>query len=96
MADASLQYRRGFEAIHAVLIDEWDPIGVGDIPEAQDEYDSYIPAIYRLLTEESDFATIASHLDRIQIHAMGLYTGGEKTLEIAKRLREVFDAVSHE
>ncbi len=30
-------------AIRKILMEEWDPIGVSDIPEAQDEYDSYIP-----------------------------------------------------
>jgi hypothetical protein len=31
------------------LLKEWDPIGVGQIPEAQDEYDSYVPDVYKLL-----------------------------------------------
>jgi len=35
------------KVIHKALIEGWNPIGVGDIPEAQDEYDSYIPSIYK-------------------------------------------------
>lgn len=31
------------DAIAEILLREWDPIGVVDTPEAQDEYDSYVP-----------------------------------------------------
>ena len=31
--------------IRGVLMAEWDPIGVSDIPEAADEYDSYIGGV---------------------------------------------------
>ena len=30
-------------------MEEWDPIGVSDTPEAADEYDGYIGGIYELL-----------------------------------------------
>lgn len=28
---------------------EWDPIGVNDVPEAGDEYDGYIGEVYALI-----------------------------------------------
>jgi hypothetical protein len=30
------------ESIHDILLRDWDPIGINDVPEARDEYDSYI------------------------------------------------------
>jgi hypothetical protein len=36
-----------------VLMREWDPIGVADVPEAQDEYDSYISQTYGMLIRRS-------------------------------------------
>ena len=36
-------------AIREVLIREWDPIHIQDVPEAQDEYDGYVGGVYRLL-----------------------------------------------
>lgn len=36
--------------IRRVLIRVWDPIGVRDEPNAQDEYDSYIGDVFALLT----------------------------------------------
>jgi hypothetical protein len=32
-------YRRTDEVLHYI----WDPIGVAGVPEARDEYDSYLP-----------------------------------------------------
>ena len=40
------------QAIRRALLIEWDPIGVGQMPEAQDEYDSYVPQIYKMLITE--------------------------------------------
>jgi len=49
---------------------DWDPIGVSGIPEAQDEYDSYVGAIYRLLTAASTEEEIYSQLIKIQTRTM--------------------------
>ena len=43
MTDFRDRARRYHGAIHDALIKEWDPIGVGGEPEAQDEYDGYVP-----------------------------------------------------
>ena len=43
--------RRGNDGIRRLLMTEWDPIGVRDIPEAAGEYDSYAPPIARMLRE---------------------------------------------
>ncbi len=37
-------------AIRTVLFREWDPIGVNNNPLLVDEYDSYIPSLYRILS----------------------------------------------
>jgi len=88
MGGASLEYRLAFKAIHDVLISEWDPIGVGDEPLAQDEYDSYIPVIYRLISEGVDDLTIARHLEQIETESMGLSPSGDRNMQVARRLRE--------
>ena len=89
MAGATLKYRLAFNVIHDVLVNEWDPIGIGDVPEAQDEYDSYIPVIYRLLNECRDDVAIARHVELIETESIGRQSGGEQNLQIARRLREV-------
>ena len=38
-------YKRCDEVLHYV----WDPIGISDVPEARDEYESYLPTVWRLV-----------------------------------------------
>ena len=48
MRDRDARAREIMRQIGAVLIKDWDPLGVNHIPEAQDEYGSYVGPIYRL------------------------------------------------
>ena len=41
--------RRYHAGIRQILLRHWDPVGVVDVPEAQDEYDGYISKIYGTL-----------------------------------------------
>ncbi len=36
-------------SIAEVLLRNWDPIGVRNVPQAQDEYDAYVGGVYRLI-----------------------------------------------
>lgn len=57
--------------IRAVLMQQWDPIGVKDEPMAADEYDGYIGAIYELLKRRASSKEISDHLRDIEIKRMG-------------------------
>jgi hypothetical protein len=56
--------------IRRVLMEEWDPIGVSDIPEAADEYDGYIGGVYELLDDGASEQEIAAHLRGIEVREM--------------------------
>ena len=58
--------------IRAVLLRAWDPIGINDVPEAQDEYDSYVGGVYRLLASGASEDQLIEHLRRIETTSMGL------------------------
>jgi hypothetical protein len=60
------------EQIRQVLLRDWDPIGVQEIPEAQDEYDSYVGGVYRLLVSSAQDEELVEHLYRIERETMGL------------------------
>lgn len=67
--------RRGVEIqeqIRQVLLHDWDPIGVQEVPEAQDEYDSYVGGVYRLLVSNARDEELVDHLSRIEREVMGL------------------------
>jgi hypothetical protein len=59
--------------IQKILLNEWDPIGVSDIPEAQDEYDAYADTVFGMLADQtaSDDA-FAQYLFKIATEHMGL------------------------
>jgi len=74
------------DAIRQVLLYEWDPIGVSDMPAAQDEYDSYAGGIYRLLASGASEYQIIERLYNIETVSMGLPGNREYLKGIAEKL----------
>ena len=65
---------------------EWDPIGVHDVPEAADEYDSYIGGIFELLEHRASEDSLAEYLRHIETERMGLVdASGEPLLPERRR-----------
>jgi hypothetical protein len=58
--------------IRTILLDEWDPIGIGEMPDAQDEYDRYVGQVYRKIADGAGSFPIAQLLTRIEFDRMGL------------------------
>jgi hypothetical protein len=50
--------RRIDEVLHYV----WDPIGVAGVPQARDEYESYVPQVFQLLKGTADGKDVADYL----------------------------------
>ncbi len=72
------------------LLSEWNPVGF-DVPE--DEYDSCIPGIYRLLRERAGIAAIASHLDQHDIAGSTEPGRSETNQRVAKMLMTLMDGL---
>jgi hypothetical protein len=72
MDDAQRNRAREIQgAIRAILYHEWDPIGVrGAAPE--DEYDSYIGGVYRILTSSRSEDELVAYLAKAETEDMGL------------------------
>jgi hypothetical protein len=58
--------------IRRVLMAVWDPIGVRDVPQVQDEYDGYIDGVYDFLIDRSSDHDIETHLWRIGAETIGM------------------------
>jgi hypothetical protein len=78
-------------AIQKILVEEWDPVGVGDIPEAQDEYDSYVPEIYKMLISKKSMYEIFEYLWWLETEHMGLTGDRQRTEMFAERLRNLVE-----
>ena len=66
------QYKVLAAAVREVLVRDWHPIEVCEWQEPQDEYDSYIPVIVKMILEHAGTDRIARHLTHLQTDNMGL------------------------
>jgi len=66
--------------IRAILMAEWDPIGVNDVPEAADEYDSYIGGLYELLVQRASEEKICAYQRHIEIDRMEMVNSSREPL----------------
>ena len=89
MADYRERAKHYHAAIRAILLTEWDPIGVSHIPEAQDEYDSYVAGVYKLLITHVDRHSLFFHLWQIETHYMGLSGNRQHTGGVVDRLLQL-------
>jgi hypothetical protein len=72
-------------SIRQILYREWDPIGVaGEAPE--DEYDSYIAPVYRILTNGGSEQELVNYLARTGDGIMG---GTRTPVAYYEQLRQV-------
>ena len=78
-------YQRVDEVLHYI----WDPIGVSDMPAARDEYYSYLPTVFSLITQdENNDEKIAAYLVHVATERMGLHETKEHALEIVSILQD--------
>jgi hypothetical protein len=73
-------------AIRAVLLEDWDPCFVRDVPEAQDEYDSYELQIYGMLRNGTSEERLAEYLYRVETEQMASTAQKPVLLRVAQKL----------
>jgi hypothetical protein len=78
--------RSPMEVIRDVLLREWDPIGISDVIEAQDEYDNYVGPVYSILERGGTEESLFEYLWWVETQHMGLIGQREQTEHIAARL----------
>jgi hypothetical protein len=76
--------------VRKVLLNVWDPIGVQNEPNAQDEYDGYVGEIYGLLVQGATDPEITDRLLYIVQETMGLDAANAEDMQSTVRaLREI-------
>lgn len=83
-------YCRVDEVLHYI----WDPIGVSGLPQARDEYYSYLPNVFKLVKDEATTEIIAQHLTDIVVNRMGLrgtIKDALKVVSVLQNWKEVLD-----
>ncbi len=75
--------------IREVLLDVWDPIGIKDEPNAQDEYDSYVGPVLSLLSSGATDDQLSDQLLNYVNNDMGLNARSEDMLPSIRALRAI-------
>jgi hypothetical protein len=84
----------GARELRRILVEEWDPIGVREVPEAADEYDGYLGPLAARLREGASAEVIADYLTEVEEDRMGLgesATSRARNQTLAVRLRAWHD-----
>ena len=89
MAIDKYESRRIRSEIRRVLLQYWDPIGIRDEPNAQDEYDAYLGGIYELLVRGATDHEITNHLWRIIEESIELHPQSGATERTVRELRAI-------
>jgi hypothetical protein len=74
--------------IHRVFLEVWDPIGIKDEPNAQDEYDSYIGRTFELLLANADDKALDDYLTWVA-GRMGMDASRSTHADIIAALRAI-------
>ena len=74
-----------YKSIDKILYKEWDPIGISGIAP-EDEYQSYLPLVFKLAMEHTNPQSIADYLTKVRTKTMGLSHSDWHDLEIAKKI----------
>ena len=71
--------------IKQILLQEWDPVEIKNIQQAQDEYDSYLAHITQLLQSQASQSAIALALVQAEVD-MGLKANQSRANMVAENL----------
>jgi hypothetical protein len=82
----SPQEKELLRRIDEVLFYVWDPIGVARVPEARDEYESYVPQIFRRLNATTDGREVAEYLHWLSTEHIGVGANQAHDAEVAELL----------
>jgi hypothetical protein len=81
------------DAIREIVMREWDPIGVAGVPEAHDEYDSYIHQIHGMLIRREPKHKLLDYLWWAETENMGLNGSRRRTEFVADLLMRLVEDV---
>jgi hypothetical protein len=76
----------GAQELRKLLMTYWDPIGVNGIPEAADEYDSYLGPLAKKLREGADARGVSEYLSEIQRKRMEIPARDDQLAYVSERV----------
>jgi hypothetical protein len=81
----------GARELRGLLMKYWDPIGVNGIPEASDEYDSYLGPLAKKLHEGTDARGVCEYLSEVQTERMEIPATPDRLSDVGERVVGWYD-----
>ena len=78
-----------YKRIDEILYYKWDPIGISDGDLTRNEYQSYLPQVFKLALENNNPEPIANYLTVITTDNMGLSEEKKRDIKIAKLILKI-------
>lgn len=76
--------------VRSVLINDWDPLGIGNNSNLKDEYDGYVGAIIQILLQKSSIESLFLFLKKVENEDMGIQNSNIKSLyDVATKLKRI-------
>ena len=81
--------------LDALLLRDWNPIGVPEIPQTADEYRSYVRSVYDVAVGTRSAQAVAEFLVRLEREHMGLTVlrGWKARLSVAQKILDLVQDV---
>jgi hypothetical protein len=80
--------------VRQVLLRVWDPVGIADQDEAQDEYDAYVGQVYKRLVRDEPEDALFEYLWWLETECMGFIGDRGRTESTVAALLKLRDEVS--
>src|SRR5262245_39853984 len=78
------------KAIREILVRQWDPFEIVRSGGSDDEFDTYIGGVYRLLANDGSELELARHLAKVEHEAFGSDRPDvNRLLPVARRLKQL-------
>ncbi len=82
-----------YKRIDEILFYKWDPIGISEGNWARDEYQSYLPQVFKLALENEKPEPIANYLNVVTTENMGLSESKSHDVKIANLILEIKEGI---
>ncbi|WP_213993554.1 hypothetical protein [Sodalis sp. dw_96] len=77
------------QQVKTILLNDWDPIGIKDLPEANDEYDDYVFTVCEMISEGKHESDFYDFLFWVESERICLHVNTEHIKSIAEKLERL-------
>jgi hypothetical protein len=75
-----------YKGVDEILWKDWDPIGISNRVGGRDEYNAYLPHVFKLMLDNEPAIKIAAYLDEVARNRMALNLPMERHVKAAEKI----------